>query len=369
MNRRDHIVGSPGENPAQGDASLLPATVPDIGRALRQARQAADLSLAESAARANLRDATFEALEVGNVGPQHDRIETLRALRAYANSLGLPGNDYVFVAIEHWPSGGANPANGSETAVVPVVSISSAPAGGHSPLGGMGSAWPGDRTGVSDATITGVLEPVPPLAMTDTGRVPIVDTGEVRAVRVGAPRFLTFLVGLTVVLIALGALALAENQYLDGWYHDTRAAMTRWVHDAKSAVGITSSPKASAHHTTSASHVPPRQVPRSDLITFKKGNNPAGRSETINVAASSFTVRIVADQAACWVQAITPGQPSPVFAQPLQADQNHVFTVTSSMTIETGSSAGRAFIYQGTKLIGFYFPSKTPFTMTFNATN
>ena len=37
------------------------------------------------------------------------------------------------------------------------------------------------------------------------------------------------------------------------------------------------------------------------------------------------------------------------------------------MTIETGSSAGRAFIYKGTKLIGFYFPTKVPFTMTFTA--
>jgi hypothetical protein len=362
-------VGSPGENPAQGDASLLPATVPDIGRALRQARLLADLSLAEAAARANLRDATVEALEIGNVGPQHDRIETLRALRAYANSLGLPGNDYVFVAIEHWPSGGASLPSGSETAVVPVVSISSAPAGGHSPLGGLGSAWPGDRTGVPDATITGVLEPVRPLAMTDTGRVPIVDTGEVRAVRVGAPRFLAFLVGLTAVLIALGALALAENQNLDGWYHDSRSAVTRWVHDAKSAVGITSQPKASGHHTTSTSHAAPPKAPASHLITFKKGNNPVGRSETVSVAASSFTVRIVADNAACWVQGITLGQPTPVFAQTLLANQDHVFTVTSSMTIETGSSAGRAFIYQGTKLIGFYFPSKTPFTMTFNPTN
>ena len=38
------------------------------------------------------------------------------------------------------------------------------------------------------------------------------------------------------------------------------------------------------------------------------------------------------------------------------------------MTIETGSAAWRdAYFYEGAKLIGFYFPTKVPFTMTFNA--
>jgi cytoskeletal protein RodZ len=365
-------VPSPGETPAKGDASLLPATVPDIGRALRQARELADLTLAEAAARADLRPATADALEVGNVGPQHDRIETLRALRSYANALGLPGNDYVLVAIEHWPSGGGTPPTPNETAVVPVISISSAPPGGHSPVSAPGTTWPADRTGVPDATITGVLEPVRPLAITDTGRVPVVDTGEIRAVRTGAPRFLSFLVGLTAVLIVLGALALVENQHLDHWYHNTRSAVTRWVHDAKSAVGISSQPKSSAHHTTSttaASHAPAAKAHGPHLITFKKGTNPTGRAETISVAAPSFTVKVVAYNAPCWVQATTLGQSTPDFEQTMPAGQVHVFTVTSSMTIETGSSAGRAFIYRGTKLIGFYFPTKTPFTMTFNATN
>ena len=57
------------------------------------------------------------------------------------------------------------------TAVVPVVSISSAPAGGHSPAGGHGSIWPGDATGVADATTTGVMETLRPTSVNDTGRL------------------------------------------------------------------------------------------------------------------------------------------------------------------------------------------------------
>ena len=214
-----------------------------------------------------------------------------------------------------------------------------------------------------------MLEAIRPVTMNDTGRVPIVDTGEVRVVRITPPRILKFLVGLVAFLVALGAVALVENQHLDGWFHDGRSDVSRWVNDAKSAVGISSQPQptASTHQVTTA-HTPPARAARPRLVTYKKGT-PTGLAETISVAAPSFTVKIIALKAPCWVEATTLGQPGPVFEQTLAANQDHVFTVTSSMTIETGSAAGRAFVYQGYKLIGFYFPSKTPFKMTFNAVN
>jgi hypothetical protein len=37
------------------------------------------------------------------------------------------------------------------------------------------------------------------------------------------------------------------------------------------------------------------------------------------------------------------------------------------MTVQTGSAAGHAAFYRGFKLLGFYVPAKTPFTMTLNA--
>jgi len=354
---------SRGEDSAWGDASVLPASVPDIGHSLLRSRELANLTLEEAATRAGLRTATVEALESGSVGPQHDRIETLRALRTYATSLGLPGDDYVLVAIEQWPAGVPSQPTGSETAVVPVVSISSAPAGGHSPVGGLGSVWPGDATGVPDATVTGVLEPVRPLSLNDTGRVPIVDTGEVRAVTFETPRFLKVLVGLAAVLVALGAAALVENQRLDGWAHDGRTSVTRWINDAKSAVGITSQPAAKTHHAAA----PARSTKVADTTHMTLKESPNHLAAAIGVGTSPFTVQILAYKGPCWVSATVPGQPRPVFAGVLEANQQHLFTVTSSMTIETGSSSGRAFIYKGIKLIGFYFPSKVPFTMNFTA--
>jgi DNA-binding XRE family transcriptional regulator len=149
------MVRSRGESPALGDANLLPASLPEMGRSLRLAREQADLTLSQAADRLGLRSSAIEALESGDVGPQHDRIETLRTLKTYATSLGLPGNGYVLAAVEQWPAGSAPPTPNGDTAVVPVVSISSAPVGGHFPSGGPGVQWRSDATGVADATTTG----------------------------------------------------------------------------------------------------------------------------------------------------------------------------------------------------------------------
>src|ERR1700722_4303873 len=145
------MVRSPGESPAPGDANLLPASLSEIGRSLRLAREDAVLSIPQAAHRAGVRPVAIAALENGEVGPQHDRIETLRTLKAYATSLGLPGNDYVLAAVEQWPATGLPVAPHGDTAVVPVVSISSAPAGGHWPAG---SQWASDATAAPDANTT-----------------------------------------------------------------------------------------------------------------------------------------------------------------------------------------------------------------------
>jgi hypothetical protein len=362
-------VRSRGGSPVKGDANLLPASVPDIGRSLRMARELADLSLPEAGGRTGLTSSSLEALETGNWGNQHDRIGMLRILRTYANSLGLPGDDYVLVAIEHWPSAEHPLTHSGDTAVVPVVSISSAPAGGHSPAG-PGSVWPGDANGVADAAITGVIAPLPPGSALDTGRLRIVDTGQVPAVRNSAPRFLKVLVTLSAILVALGGAALAEHAHIDGWAHDTRVTTSHWVKDVKSALGFSTRPAKPAGHATTGSTSPrtsgrPHTSTGHHLITYT--TPPNGQGLTVKVAASSFTVKVVAVNGACWIQATTAGQPTPTFAGDLLAGQTRDFTVTGSMTLETGSSAGRAFFYQGTKLIGYYFPTKVPFQMQLDA--
>jgi hypothetical protein len=354
------IVRIRGEAPTKGDENLLPATFADIGRSFQLAREAAELTIPEAAAQAGLGTAAVEALEGGSAGPQHDRIDTLRTLRTYANSLGLPGDEYVLIAVEGWPTTGPVVLASGDTAVVPVVSISSAPAGGHSPAG---SAWPVDATGVTDTTTTGVIEQhIGPVSVYDTGRVPMVDTGEVRAIGFGAPRALKVAVGLVATLVVLSGAALILNTHLRGWVDEGHANTTRWYHEARSALGFSSKQEAT-HHTT-APAPPPKLTAK---VNYKA--DPDGHSATMNVTSTSFTVKIVAANYSCWVQATVAGEPKPIYAQVLPAGQTETFAVSSSMTINTGSAAGRALLYKGTKLIGFYFPAKAPFFMTFNAVN
>jgi hypothetical protein len=365
------MVRSRGESPATGDANLLPASVPDIGRSLKLAREQADLTVTEAALRFGLRSAALVALESGNVGLQHDRIETLRTLRTYANALGLPGDEYVLLAVEQWPASGSGltPPHG-DTAVVPVVSISTAPAGGHSPAGG-GVTWPSDATGVADATTTGVFEPITrPLSssdggvLQDTGQVPIADTGEVPAVKIPTPRILKVLVGIVTFLIVVGGVALAEHDHIDGWAHDVRSSTAHWYDNAKVAVGITSNPKS---HSATKTTTSPTTGPK--VTSVKVAPALSGQAATFSVPATTFTVKILADNAPCWVQAVVAGNSRPVFGQVLTAGQFHLFTVTSSLTIQTGSGSGRVYIYKGFTLLETYVPTKVPFTMTFNAVN
>ncbi len=380
MIRRDEMVRSRGESSATGDASLLPASVPEIGRSLRLAREQAELTLPEAAEHFGLRITALDALESGGIGPQHDRIETLRNLRTYANALGLPGDAYVLVAVEQWPAATPTPATNGDTAVVPIVSISSAPAGGHSPAG-MG-IWTSEATGVADATTTGVFDAVtrPVLlsessSLSDTSQVPIVDTGEVQAVNFRTPRVLKVLVGIVAFLIVLAGAALLEHDNVNQWAHDVRSTTAHWYDNAKVAVGITSTQKGHPSATTptstptsSASKSPSKSPtkPAAKASLVKVVPDPSGLAATFNVKAGSFTVKILAENGPSWVQATEAGNPKAVFAQTLAAGQSHIFAVTSPLTIETGSGAGRAYIYKGFTLIKSYVPAKAPFTMTFN---
>lgn len=372
--------GSRADRPAQG-ANRLPTSVPEIGRALEAAREEAGLTLDEAAARAGLDAATVGAVEAATVSAAHDRIDTLRAMRTYAYSLGLPGDDYVLVAVEHWPASAPGRVN-DNTAVVPVVSVTGAPPGGHSPAGGWGAPWTAAGTSVTDTALTGAMDSAVPLSVHDTGVVRVTDTGEVRAVGLPAPRSLKASVYVTAFLVLLGGLALIAHTRFDNWANSGSANVSHWFDNAKSALGLSSKP--AGHTATPPSTTTPAHRGQGHAggqghsggqghaggqgPKVTEQTDPSGQSLTVNVAASSFTVKVAALHAPCWVSATAAGQSKPLYAQVLPANQTEQFTVTSSMTLDTGSSAGRIALYKGKRLIGFYVPTKVPFLMHLNAT-
>ncbi len=339
-------------------------SVPDIGRSLRMAREQTGLSLGEAAEQAGLNRADAETLESGTVSRMRDRVETLRSLRTYADSLGLPGNDYALAVIDLWPTVNQLPARGLDSGQVPVVSVSTAPVGGHSPGTGSGGAWPSDPTGVTDFMVTGVVTPLDSSTVTDAAAAlsehpehsPNLDTGEIPAVKRRAPRSLKILAVVLTLLVGLGVFTLIERSHFHSWGNTISADSSRWWQDLKQATGL--APKKPAVTTVT----PPGTLPKVDMV-----QDPANSHVTINVHASSFSVKMVAFKAPSWMQVTDTQQQAPIYQQVLPGGANDTFPVTTSLTVETGSPSARAYVYDGTTFIGYFFPSKAPYTMTFNA--
>jgi hypothetical protein len=172
------------------------------------------------------------------------------------------------------------------------------------------------------------------------------------------------MIGLVAFLVVLAGAALIEHNHINGWFDSAHSTTTRWVDDAKSAVGITSTAPTHGHHSSTTSTTAAKAVHASE-VTMRPGTGAL--SENISVAAKSFTVKVLAVSRPCWVDVTTPGGLTPLFEGDLQPGQSHSFVVTDSLTVETGSAAGGTQFYEGIKLLGFYFPPKAPFTINFTA--
>jgi hypothetical protein len=327
------------------------------------AREQSGLSLGQAAERAGLPRAEAEAIESGTVGRMRDRVETLRSLRVYADSLGLPGNDYALAVIDLWPETGTLPGRATDSGQVPTVSVTSAPAGGHAPATGASGGWPSDPAELTDFTVTGVVSPLGSLPAVDgamsngsDAESSIFDTGELPAIKNGVSRPLKVLTAFAAVLVALGIFTLVAHSHFSSWSNTISADSSRWWQDLKVATGITTKKPASA--TAPA----PGTLPIVHMV-----QDPANSHVTVNVHASSFSVKMVAYKQPSWMQVTDASQQAPIYQQVLAGGANTTFPVTRTLTVETGSASARAYIYEGTTFIGFFFPSKAPYTLTFNA--
>jgi hypothetical protein len=353
------VVPDRGAIPSSGETQVTPS-VPDIGRSLHQARTQAGLSLSEAAMRVGLASPELEALESGTVGRMPDRIETLRALQTYADSLGLPGGAYVLTLVDLWPSLAAGARNG-DTGVVPVVSVSTAPAGGHSPAGDYGSAFRGDGTSANDAAITGVVGAVA-ASINDTRPVPIFETGQVSAVRPpGPPRYLKVLVTLVALLVVAAGVGLGLHNQISGWIHSGRVETSTLITQFKKDAGLKNGPakgKGKAKGTKAAA-----------LAKFTVSTNADHTGGTLTVEAPKFYVEVATNGAPSWVQATDSGSQAPIFSQVIQGGQTKMFTVTDATTIETGSAAAHFVVFDGFTPLTTYTPTAAPFTMTFQTSS
>ena len=358
------ILHRDGATSRRGDAGGLPASVPELGRNLRRARTRQGLRLEDVSLRTGLAVGQLEALEAGTVDRIPDRIGVLQTLRRYADYLGLPGDRYSLSLVDLWPAAtaaagpvvvvqapatssaivGPGVARGIETGAVPVIAVSRSPAAAPAPAGAPASGPFGTAAVTGSEGVHSNTAQVP-LGLDDTGVVPVVPGADRSGPRPRRPRA-PLLLGLVVALVALAVVAGVAGLVI----HQVEP---KWLN----SLGITHSrpPKAGPPHPVT----PPGGV-------FAVAST-SSTGATFDIRAPAFLVRVIPVGSASWMQATDAQHVSPIFAGVLGSGQSKDFLVTQSITVEVGSPSAHVFVSVGSKVVGFYFPTAAPYTMTFHS--
>jgi len=85
------------------------------------------------------------------------------------------------------------------------------------------------------------------------------------------------------------------------------------------------------------------------------------------VRTPSFTLAVIPVGGPSWVQVSDASHPTPIFSQVVPALQGETFPNETTVTVQVGSSAARIFIKVDNKVVGYFFPSTAPFTVTVKA--
>ncbi len=346
-----------------------PASVPDLSRVLRQARTARGLDLAAVSQHTGIPLDQLQDLESGTVDRLPDRVAILKALSQYAAFLNLPGDQFVMVLVEHWPSAVSSappvvvvhdgPPNGNRATDTAVKTLS--PPAARAPVDDLTTRAVPLSVSASTGRTPSIDLPVSHGRYNSTAQVPVVmaDTGVTPAVRpdpidgLGLV-FVRALVIVTVLLLAVGTAWLVINRVHPQWLAQ--------LHIPYTSKGAAGSPPSTITKPTTAAHKstpPPTAAPALRLVSAN------ANSANFSVSAAVFDVRISASGGATWVSISGPLSTKPVFEGILQSGQTHLATANHQLTVQIGSTAARVAVQADNHVIGTYVPPGAPFTMTF----
>jgi len=359
-------LGRSGTRGVRGGSTGNGPSIAQLSRSLRVARVRQGLTVSDAGTRAGLSGSDVDTLESGDLRRLSDRIATVRALRQYADTLGLPGEEFAVALTDAWlpvlpggvsaalddgstgawsgrhRAGGPAPVAPAMTAGVDHITASVPTSASLQDLGpwnaptlGGRAALPfdtGQMGGVSGRfEETGVVPAAPP-----RGPMPHRRHRTARAVLWG------FLVVLVVLVVVAGGW-LAVDHWRPRWLKD---AGLPYTHTPQ----VLGSPGAPAHTDTT--------LP-APLSVTQTGSN----SGTAEVRRPGVTVRVYAVGGPSWVQVSDTTHANPIFASVLQSGAAQSFPVSGGLTIQTGSSAAHFTFVQGTTVIGRYTPGSAPYTM------
>lgn len=379
------------------DEGRAPSSLPDLAVALRRARTRQGLRVEDVSGRTAIPTTQLEALESGTADLLADQIVTVRALRRYADFLGLPGDQYALVLVDVWPGSARPAASYPETtspaggpSVVTVIPAAGVVAAAPTVTGpptvppptasattslfvppAAAPTYPDDTGGVpavpggipAAGSPTSGATPMPEGVRYVTGTVPaytsqvpvlIPDTGVTPAVpgRAAATRprgggtFLRVLIGLVGLLLILGLTGLGINHW--------RPQLLRTLHLPHSAIATTTT-------TTPVDHPTGTTAPKPSVFTVTSSSPIA---VTATVRAPAFTLSVTPVGGSSWVQVSDGSHATPVFSQVVAPLQNESFPNEKTVTVQVGSSSARIFFLVHGKVVGFFFPTTAPFSVT-----
>jgi cytoskeletal protein RodZ len=345
------------------------ATIVEIGRRLRTAREERGLSLLAVHDRLSRPITQLEALESGDLASLPDQALAISTLRRYATFLGLDGDSLALKLIDAWS---VSPY-ASAQAGVPVASVVAAVTTGPDHLRAFTQTGKVPKVSGRSNSPTGTgsngheVNTGPP-----TGTFPVVPRRELRHSRravararrqLRAPRSLKIVTWLACLLVLAALVGLGIRRWHPQWLATSH--ILRVVQPGAATSHPNTSPSLPAAQPAAATETterPASSAPHQTSAVVAGLVGPNGEAYKVNTA--KFTVKVAAS-GPCWVQITSSQSPLPLVSGVQPAGKALSEPAKGTMTVELGSSSALVGIVIKGKTVFFASPHSVPYTYTF----
>ncbi|HTZ10211.1 MAG TPA: helix-turn-helix transcriptional regulator [Acidimicrobiales bacterium] len=353
----------------RGRRQLGPTTPAALGSALREAREASTVTLAEVHDRAGVPWQQLEALEGGDLSLFPDQDAAVVAVRRYADLVGLDADQLGAAVTRFWGTAAAGfpELPQGDTGKRRRDRRRTFAEGGPAPTTEHLRRYPGDGTHLRAFTQTDQVPGVrrvdvavggagdPAGQFTSTGVFPTT-SGWAPPPRRPLPVVLGVAIWCTLVLLVVGAAGLAVHHWRPQWLVDIR------VEHVPSHTPTTVATQGAGTGSS------PTTVPKHSSPVTLTSNGVA--SASVSVHAATYSVVVAANGGPVWVRGTVPQAFAPVVNETLPAGQDATIPAgNGQLTLSLGSSYALVAVQiDGKTAPGFLFkPSAAPYVMNFTS--
>jgi len=349
------------------------ATIVEIGKRLRNAREERGLSLLAVHDRLNRPITQLEALENGDLASLPDQALAISTLRRYGTFLGLDGDEVALQMIDAWS---VSPY-ASRQAGVPTSDVVAAVTAGPDHLRAFTQTGKVPKVGGRATSASGTPETNGHEVTTGppTGTFPVVPRRELRRSRravararrqLRAPRSLKVITWTACLLVLAALVGLGIRRWHPQWLATSH--ILRVVEPGSQTTlpaSTASAPMVPVPQATSATKTPhttspPANHPKSAVTAGLVGAS----GEAYTVDTSRFTVNVLTS-GPCWMQITSSTSSVPLVSGTQPAGRAISEAANGTMTVEVGSSTVLVGIAIKGKTVFLASPHSVPYTYTF----